>query len=198
MVFVSIDKTEPVSLVTSAGNFERHELVDQPFRRPDAVVAAVQDLVRPNPEQQFGNDMGEIPRARVDEGQRHREAGIDIGFLGRDPAEIVKARQAAMLDDEVQILERRSDVIDVGHIERVAVKRNDRRSLVDVDILDAELLRRLEILVGRLVGQLVALGFATPFRGVELDALELVLLRQGMQIFQALGRRRADRRRRSG
>src|SRR6202171_6291236 len=168
-------------------NLERHELVDQPFRRPDGVVTTVQDLVRPNPEQKFRNDMREIAWARMDEGQRHRETGIDIGFLGRDPAEIVKARQAAMLDDEVQILKRRSHVVDVGHIERIAVKRKYGRSLVDMDILDTKLLRRLEIFVRRLVAQLIALGFATPFRRVEFDALELVLFRQGMQIFQALG-----------
>jgi hypothetical protein len=53
-----------------------------------------------------------------------------------------------------------------------------------MDILDPKLLRRLEIFVGRLVGQLVALGFAAPFGGVELDALELVLLGKGVQIFQ--------------
>src|SRR6266851_2675531 len=116
------------------GNFECHELVDQPLRRPDAVVAAVKDLVRSNPEQELGNDVGEIPWARMDERQRHGETGIDIGFLGRDPAEIVEARQAAMLDYEVQILKRRSHVINVGHIERIAVKRNYGRSLVDMDI----------------------------------------------------------------
>src|SRR3984957_9614887 len=168
-------------------NLERHELVDQPFRRPDGVVTTVQDLVRPNPEQKFRNDMREIAWARMDEGQRNRETGIDIGFLGRDPAEIVKARQGAKLDDEVQLLERRGDVINVGHIERIAVKRKYRRPLVDMDILDPKLLGRLEIFVGRLVGELISLGFATPFRGVEFDALDLVFFRQGMQIFQALG-----------
>src|SRR6266850_7390243 len=44
-------------------NLERHELVDQPFRRPDAVVATVKDLVWPDPEQELRNNMGEIPRA---------------------------------------------------------------------------------------------------------------------------------------
>src|ERR1700680_2264440 len=52
-------------------NLERHELVDQPFRRPDGVVTTVQDLVRPNPEQKFRNDMREIAWARMDEGQRN-------------------------------------------------------------------------------------------------------------------------------
>src|ERR1700680_237265 len=45
------------------GNFECHELVDQPLRRPDGVVAAVKDLVRSNPEQELRNDVGEISRA---------------------------------------------------------------------------------------------------------------------------------------
>src|SRR5580698_812862 len=34
-------------------NFEGHEFVDQPFRRPDAVVAAVKELVRPKPEEKL-------------------------------------------------------------------------------------------------------------------------------------------------
>src|SRR5882672_4167665 len=46
-------------------NFECHELVDQPLRRPDAVVAAVKDLVRSNPEQELGNDVSKISRARM-------------------------------------------------------------------------------------------------------------------------------------
>ena len=144
MFFVSSDRTEPVSLVIVVRNFEGHELVDQPFRRPDAVVAAVQDFVGAEPEQQLRNDMGEIARARVDERQRDGEAGVDIGLLRRDPAEIVKTRQAAMLDDEIQILERGRDIVDIGDVERVAVERDDRRALVNVDVLDAELLRRLE------------------------------------------------------
>ena len=67
--------------------------------------------------------MGEIAGTRVNERQRHREAAIDVGLLRRDPAEIVEARQAAMLDDEVQILERSRDIVDVGDIEGIAVQR---------------------------------------------------------------------------
>ncbi len=168
-------------------DFERHELVDQPFRRPDAVVAAVQDLVGAYPEQQFGDDVGEVAGAAVDEGQRYRKAGIDVGFLGCDPAEIVQPRQPAVLDNEIQVLERGRDIVDIGDVERIAIERDDGRTLVDMDVLDAEFLRGFEILVRRLVGELVALGFATPFGGVELDTLQLVLLRQGMQVFQTLG-----------
>ncbi len=91
-----------------------------------------------------------------------------------------------MLDDEVQILERGGDVIDIGDIERIPVQRDDRWPLVDVDVLDPELLRRLEILVGRLVGELVALRLATPFGGVKLDTLQLVLLGERMKVFDPL------------
>ena len=140
------------------GNFERHEFVDQPFRRPDAVIAAVEDFIRSDPEQQLRDDMGKIPGARMDERQRHRQASIDIGFLRGDPAEVVQPRQAAMLDDEVQVLERGRDIIDVSDVERVSVQRDDGRPLMDVNILDTELLRRFQIFVGVLVGQLVALG----------------------------------------
>src|SRR5258708_21126113 len=59
-------------------NLERHELVDQPFWRPDGVVTTVTDLVRPNPEQKFTNDIREIAWARMDEGQRQRETVIAI------------------------------------------------------------------------------------------------------------------------
>ena len=83
--------------------------------------------------------MGEIAWARVDERQSHRQAGIDVGFLGCDPAKIVEAWQAAMLDNEVQVLERGRNVIDIGHIERIAVERNDGGALVDVDVLDPKL-----------------------------------------------------------
>ena len=52
-----------------------------------------------------------------------------------------------MFDDEVQALEVGRNMIDVGDIERVAIERNDRRPLVDVNVLDAQLLRSLEIAV---------------------------------------------------
>ena len=102
-------------------NFEGHEFVDQPFRRPDAVVAAVQELVRPNPEQQFGHDMAEIAGTGVNEGQRDSEAAVNVGFLRGDPAEVVKTRQAAMFNDEVQVLERRCDIVDIANVECVLV-----------------------------------------------------------------------------
>ena len=138
------------------GNLERHELVDQPFGRPDGVVAAVEQLVGPKPEEQLRHHMTEITRARVDEGQRHRQPAVDVGLLRRDPTEVVEARQAAVLDDEVEVLERCRDVVDIVDVECVKVERNDGRALMDVQVLDPVFLRRLDELVGFLVGELVA------------------------------------------
>ena len=193
--FVSSVRTDPVSFVSVLRNFEGHEFVDQPFRRPDAVVAAVQELVRPNPEQQFGHDMAEIAGTGVNEGQHDSEAAVNVGLLRGDPAEIVKTRQAAVLNDEVQVLERCGDVVDIGNVERVPVQGNDRRTLVNVNILDAVLLRRLKKFIGFLVGELVALRVALPFRGVELDALGMILLAILVQTPPGPWRRRVDQRR---
>ena len=100
--------------------------------------------------------MAEITGARVDERQRDRKAAIDVGFLRGDPAEIVKARQAAVFNDEVQILERRCDIVNIANIECVFVQRNNRWTLVNVDVLDAVLLRGLKELVGVFVREFVA------------------------------------------
>jgi hypothetical protein len=89
-----------------------------------------------------------------------------------------------MLDDEVQALEVRRGMINVGDIERIAVERNDRRSLVDVDVLDAELFRLLQLSVGPRIGQLVASAVAAPFGGVKFDALDVVFGRHRLQGIQ--------------
>jgi hypothetical protein len=63
----------------------------------------------------------------MDERQHDGEAAEDIGFLHRDPAEIVQPRQAAMFDDEVEVREIRGAMVDIGDIEGVAVERDDGR-----------------------------------------------------------------------
>ena len=70
----------------------------------------------------------------MDERHRHRQAGVHVGLLGGDPAEVLQPRQAAVLDDEVQVGEVRGHVVDVGDVEGVAVQRPDGRALVDVDV----------------------------------------------------------------
>ena len=66
--------------------------------------------------------------------------GVDVGLLRRHEAEVLDARQAHVLDDEVQLREVRRGVVDVGDVEGVLVQRPDRRALVDVDVLDPQLL----------------------------------------------------------
>ena len=102
-------------------NFEGHEFVDEPLRSPDAIVATVQQLVWPDPEEQFGHNVAKIAGTGMNERQRDREAAIDVGFLRGDPAEVIEAREAAMFNDEVQVLERSCDVVDVANVKCVLV-----------------------------------------------------------------------------
>src|SRR3954454_23743568 len=76
------------------------------------------------------------------------------------------------------------DVVDVGDVEGVLVERPDRRALVDVDVLDAELDALVEERLGLLVAQLPAARAVVPLGGVELDALEVVLLVVGLELLQ--------------
>lgn len=65
--------------------------------------------------------MANITGTGVNEGQRDSEAAVNVGLLRGDPAKIVKARQAAVLNDEVKILERCGDVVDIGNVERIPI-----------------------------------------------------------------------------
>ncbi len=121
----------------------------------------------------------------MDERHRDREAGVHVGFLGGDPAEVLEAGQAAVLDHEVQVGEVRGDVIDVGDVERVPVQRPDRGSLVDVDVADAEFAAGFEVPVRPRIVELPAARLPVPLGGVELDALQVVLLGVEAQLLEA-------------
>ena len=163
------------------------EALDLPLRLPDAVVAAEGHLVLADPEQQLAHDPGEELRPRVHQAaDDHRQAGVDVGLLRRHVAEVVDPRQAHVLDDEVQLGEVGRGVVHVGDVERVLVQRPDRRALVHVDVLDAELLRLLQVPVGGRVAQLVAARAVVPLRGVELHALGAVPLDVAAQLLQAV------------
>jgi len=56
---------------------------------------------------------------------------------------------------------------------------------VDMDVLDAELLRPLQVLVGPRVGQLIAAALALPLGRVELHTLKLILLGHLVQRVEA-------------
>src|SRR6185437_5693476 len=81
-----------------------------------------------------------------------------------------------VLDNEVELREARRRVVHVTDIERVLVQRPDRRPLVDVDVLDAELLTLLQEDLGLGILQRPAARAVVPLGGVELHALEVVLL----------------------
>jgi hypothetical protein len=104
-----------------------------------------------------------------------RKAGVHVGLLRRDVAEVLDPRDAAVLDDEVQLaVVVGRHVIDVGDVEGVLVERPDRRALVDVDVPDAELGALVEERARLGVGQLPSARALVPLGGVELDSLDAV------------------------
>ena len=116
------------------GDLEVHELLDQPLRRPQRVVAGEQDPVLADPVDELADDLREVARPGVDERHRDGQPAVHVGLLGGDPAEVLQPGQPDVLDDEVQVGEVGGHVVDVGHVEGVAVQRPDRRALVHVDV----------------------------------------------------------------
>ena len=150
------------------------------------VVGAEQHLVLADPEQQLAHDLREEARAGVHEAaDDDREAGVDVALLRRHEAEVLDPRQAHVLDDEVELLVAGRDLVDVGDVERVLVQRPDRRPLVDVDVLDAQLDALLEERRRDRVVELVAARAVVPLGRVELDALEAVALGVLLELAQA-------------
>jgi hypothetical protein len=93
----------------------------------------------------------------VDERRDDGQAAVHVGLLHGDPAEVLEARQPAVLDDEVELGERGRRLVDVVDVERIAVQWPDRRALVDVDVADAEVLGLLEVAQCPVVAELPAL-----------------------------------------
>src|SRR5205814_9551894 len=146
---------------------------------------AAQHLGLADPEQPRTHRLGEGARtgmhpAADDDGKPR----VDVRLLRRHEAEVLDPRQADVLDDEVELWEVRGDVVDIRDVERVLVERPDRRSLVDVDVLDPELLALLQetLRLGTLerpaTRALILLG------RVELDALEVVTLGVLLELLQ--------------
>ena len=170
------------------------EPLDLPLGLPDGVVGAEQHLVLADPEQQLAHHLREEARAGVHEAaDDDREAGVDVALLRRHEAEVLDPRQAHVLDDEVELLVAGGHLVDVGDVEGVLVQRPDRRALVDVDVLDAELDALLEEGRHERLVELVAARAGVPLGGVELDALEAVLLARPPRAGAGPGRRHAGR-----
>jgi hypothetical protein len=95
-------------------------------------------------------------------------AGIDIGFLRRDPTEIIEPWQTNMLDNEIQPVEIGGDVIDIMDIESVGAQGVYGWSLVHVDVFDSCCLGQLQILVGPRIVEAPAARAVAPLGGIEL------------------------------
>ena len=118
------------------------------------------------------------------EGHHHGKPAPDVLLLHSDPAEVVQARQADVLDDEFEVGEVGRGVVDVVAVEGVLGQRGDGRPFVDVHVGDAELFAELEAAIGLGVVEPPAARGAAPFCGVELDAPDTVGLLQRVQVLQ--------------
>ncbi len=121
----------------------------------------------------------------MDERKNDRKPAKYIGFLHRDPAEIIQPRQTAMLDNKIQIREVGRTMVDIGDIKRIPVERNNRRSLMDMDIFDPKFLAALQISIGCWVGKLIAPAVTFPFSCIEFHAFYFINLRHRIQRLQA-------------
>src|SRR5918999_468423 len=158
-----------------------------PLRVPDRVIAGPQHLVLANPEQQLAHDRREEARAAVHQPAKcDGEASVHIRLLRRHKAEVFYARQPDVLDDKLELREVRRGDIYVADVEGVLGERPDRRSLVDVDVGDAELHALLEVRFCLRIGERPALRVSPPFRRIELDALAAVAVDLLLEFLEAL------------
>ena len=91
-----------------------------------------------------------------------------------------------MLDDEVQVRERGSRVIDIFDVKRIFVERPDRRALVDVNVVYAQFLALLQVALGLRVLKGLALRSIVPLCCVALDALDTISLILALELPQTL------------
>lgn len=73
--------------------------------------------------------MCKIFRLFLDEGQRYSQTAVNVGFLRGNPAEVIKSRQTAVFNNEIQTLEVGCSDVDISNIKRIAVQRQDGRAL---------------------------------------------------------------------
>ena len=111
----------------------------------------------------------------MDKGHRHREPGVDVGFLRGDPAEIVQSRQTNVLDNKIEVGEIGRGVIDVTDIECVGTQRIHRWPLVYVDVLDAQFLAQGQIFIGPRIIEAPTTRAVAPLGRVELEPLNRII-----------------------
>src|SRR5258707_12942891 len=164
--------------------FKGYELLDEPLGLPEGVVAAEEDLVGANPEEQIRHDLSKVTWAGVHERQDDCQARIDVGLLGSDPAEVLQAWQTRMLYDEGQLGEVGGGVVDVGDVKGITVEGIDGGPLVDVDVGNAQFDAFLQVAIGFGIGELIALGVTAPFGRIEFDTLDVPFAFHATQVLQ--------------
>src|SRR6266568_6132010 len=107
-------QVDAVLLLEVLRELEVHEHFELPVRVPDREVGAVDDPVGPEPEEHVGHDLREPARAVGDEGEHHRQAGVDVRAAGRDPAELLDPGRAAVVDDQVHLRIQPGRLVDVA------------------------------------------------------------------------------------
>ena len=73
----------------------------------------------------FARASGLSPKDPEEERQRHGERGADVGAARRQPAEVVDARETAVVDDEVELGVERRRLVDVADVELLEGERLD-------------------------------------------------------------------------
>jgi hypothetical protein len=147
------------------------EAVEQPLRVPDREVGAPDDRSGPSQNSRFAITLAELARPVAEEHVRDGERGVDVRAAGRQPAEVVEPREAAVVDDEVQLGVQRRRLVDVAHVELLERQGLDRRALVEVHVLDAELDAALVQREHHRVVRAPAARLTAPLGGVPLEAL---------------------------
>src|SRR5215471_1019264 len=115
---------------------EGHKVIELPLRVPDGEVGAVDDAVRTQPEEQVGHNLGKEAWTVVDKGESDCQRTVDVGAASGDPAEIIKSRQANVVNDEVQFRVEPGWLVDVAYIKLGKREWLDGGSFMEVHIFD--------------------------------------------------------------
>src|ERR1700730_12091737 len=125
-------------------------------------------------------------RTFVNQCRHDCETRINVWFLRGNVTKIFEPRQAHMFNDEVEISKGSGCVVHVFYAESILVQRPNRRSLMHVDILNAEFLAFLKVPVCPRIGELPSLGITMPFRRVKLHSFPIVCFSVLLKRIQAI------------
>ena len=153
------------------GDLEVDESLDQPARRPDRVVGRELDAVLADPVKELADDLREVFGRVWMNGIATARPACTFGSCVAIQQKSSRRGRPQCSTMKFRSVKSGGDMVDVGHVERIAVQRPDRRAFVHVDVADAELSAELEVAVGPGVVELPAARLPVPLGGVELHAL---------------------------